>query len=53
MKNKLLLSILAAFGLAGASSQAQTTTFVDAVTILLQLGLPPIVTGKQIGRAHV
>jgi hypothetical protein len=33
MKNKLLLSILAAFGLAGASSQAQTTTFVDVATL--------------------
>jgi len=32
MKNKLLLSILAAFGLAGASSQAQTVTFVDVAT---------------------
>ena len=33
MKNKILLSILAAFGLAGASSQAQTTTFVDVATL--------------------
>ena len=33
MKNKLFLSILAAFGLAGASSQAQNTTFVDVSTL--------------------
>ena len=33
MKNKILLSILAAFGLAGAASQAQTTTFVDVATL--------------------
>ena len=33
MKNKLLLSLLAAFGLAGASSQAQTTTFVDVANL--------------------
>jgi len=33
MKNKLLLSVLAAFGLAAASSQAQTTTFVDVATL--------------------
>ncbi|NBV86674.1 MAG: hypothetical protein EBS01_10550 [Verrucomicrobia bacterium] len=33
MKNKLLLSLLAAFGLAGASSQAQTTTFVNVATL--------------------
>jgi hypothetical protein len=32
MKNKLFLSILAAFGLAG-SAQAQTTTFVDVATL--------------------
>ena len=33
MKNKLFLSLLAAFGLAGAMSQAQTTTFVDVATL--------------------
>ena len=33
MKNKLFLSLLAAFGLAGAVSQAQTTTFVDVATL--------------------
>ena len=33
MKNKLFLSILAAFGLASASSQAQSTTFVDISTL--------------------
>ena len=33
MKNKLLLSILAALGLVGTSSQAQTTTFVDVATL--------------------
>ena len=33
MKNKLFLSLLAAFGLAGASSQAQTTTFVDVANL--------------------
>lgn len=32
MKNKLLLSLLAAFGLAGAA-QAQTTTFVDVANL--------------------
>ena len=32
MKNKLFLSLLAAFGLAGAA-QAQTTTFVDVATL--------------------
>ena len=46
MKNKLLLSILAAFGLAGASSQAQTTTFVDVAT--LGDGVSVITTGGTI-----
>ena len=39
MKNKLFLSLLAAFGLAGAVSQAQTTTFVDVATLGDGLGV--------------
>lgn len=45
MKNKLFLSLLAAFGLAGAA-QAQTTTFVDVAT--LGDGVSVITTGGTI-----